>query len=197
MTELETKDAIEILLREKKKAERNLEKAYDSYCLYPNEHDQKDWDDYSALDVALDMAIIALQNQCASDGDYIKKRDAVDIVARHSACYGDGEVSTDEGEVLLYDIMSEIMNYPSVEPKTGKWIPVTRIEEWSKEEGFAGFPPEVAEFPNCTIKYVDATEPDEVDAVKCSECGTVFDFTDARNWCSECGADMRGDSNDR
>ena len=77
--------------------------------------------------------------------------------------------------------------------KKGKWIPVTRIEEWNKEDGLTGFPPEVAVFPNCTIKYVDATEPDEVDAVRCSECGTVYDFTEARNWCSECGADMRGE----
>ena len=75
--------------------------------------------------------------------------------------------------------------------KTGKWIPVTRIEEWHQEEGLIGFPPEAREFPICTVKYVDATEPDEVDAVRCSECGAIFDFADARNWCSECGADMR------
>lgn len=98
----------------------------------------------------------------------------------------------------ILQLRKDLRELPSAQPerKRGKWIPVTRIEEWSKEEGLTGFPPEVAEFPNCTIKYVDATEPDEVDAVKCSECGTVFDFTDARNWCSECGADMRGEQND-
>ena len=90
-------------------------------------------------------------------------------------------------------VIREALN--GAEPrKPGKWIPVTRIEEWGKENGLTGFPPEVAEFPNCTIKYVDATEPDEVDAVRYSECGTVYDFTEARNWCSECGADMRGEN---
>ena len=54
----------------------------------------------------------------------IKASDAVDIVAKHSALYGDGEVSTDDGEALLYDIMSEIMNLQSAQPqpKTGEWI---------------------------------------------------------------------------
>ena len=63
MNELETKDAVEILLSEKKKAEANLEKAYDSYCLFPNEHDQEDWDNYSALVAALEMAVDALEKQ--------------------------------------------------------------------------------------------------------------------------------------
>ena len=83
---------------------------------------------------------------------------------------------------------------PTIEPqrKKGKWIPVTRIEKWHKEDGLVGFPPEVKEFPQCTIEWVDATEPDEVDGLRCSECGTVYDFTEARNWCSECGAEMGG-----
>ena len=53
----------------------------------------------------------------------IKASDAVDIVAKHSALYGDGDINTDDGEALLYDIMSEIMNLPSAEPepKTGEW----------------------------------------------------------------------------
>ena len=79
----------------------------------------------------------------------------------------------------------------TIERKKGKWIPVTKIEEWHEEEDLTGFPPEVATFPRYTLKWVDATEPDEVDAVRCSECGEVFDFQDARNWCTECGADMR------
>ena len=45
----------------------------------------------------------------------IKASDAVDVVAKHSALYGNGEVSTDEGETLLYDIMSEIMNLSSAQ----------------------------------------------------------------------------------
>ena len=63
MNKLDTKDAVEILLSEKKKADVKLEKAYDSYCLFPNEKDQTDWDTYSALSTALDMAISALQAQ--------------------------------------------------------------------------------------------------------------------------------------
>lgn len=87
---------------------------------------------------------------------------------------------------------------PSVHPKQkkGRWIPVTRIEKWHKEEGLVGFPPEVKEFPQCTIEWVDATEPDEVDGLRCSKCGTVYDFTEARNWCSECGAKMEGQDED-
>lgn len=60
MSKLRTEDAIEILLSEKKKADANIAKAYDSYCLFPNEYDQKDLDDYSALSTALNMAIEAL-----------------------------------------------------------------------------------------------------------------------------------------
>jgi len=93
--------------------------------------------------------------------------------------------------VKLSQVFNVIDNQPTIEPrKKGKWIPVTRIEEWHEEEGLVGFPPEVKEFPQCTIKWVDATEPDEVDGLRCSECDTVYDFTEARNWCSECGAEM-------
>ena len=70
----------------------------------------------------------------------------------------------------------------TAEPKTGKWIPVTRV-----------YKPKADEFPNMYIEWEDATEPDEIDAVKCSECGEVFDFADARNWCTQCGARMRGE----
>ena len=63
MNKLETKEAIEILLSEKKKAGYKLAKAYDSYCLLPNEHDQEDWNNYSALETALEMAVEALEKQ--------------------------------------------------------------------------------------------------------------------------------------
>ena len=63
MSKLETKDAVEILLSEKKKAGYKLAKAYDSYCLLPNEHDQKVWDDCNALVTALEMAVEALEKQ--------------------------------------------------------------------------------------------------------------------------------------
>ena len=65
------------------------------------------------------------------------------------------------------------------ERKKGKWIPVTKI--YKVTDG---------QFPQTHIEWVDATEPDEVDGVRCSECGTVYDFIEARNWCSECGARM-------
>ena len=79
------------------------------------------------------------------------------------------------------------------EKKKGKWIPVTQIVEWSEADGFVGFPPEEAKIPIGITKYIDATEPDKVDAVRCSECGTVFDFQESHNWCAECGAYMRDD----
>ena len=73
-------------------------------------------------------------------------------------------------------------NCPSAQPerKKGKWIPVTKIYKVTEDQ-----------FPKTHIEWVDATEPDETDAVRCSECGEVFDFQDARNWCTECGTDMR------
>lgn len=75
---------------------------------------------------------------------------------------------------------------PTIEErKKGKWIPVTRIYKVTEEQ-----------FPNTHIEWVDATEPDEIDGVRCSECGTVYDFIEARNWCSECGADMRGEKHE-
>ena len=64
--------------------------------------------------------------------------------------------------------------------RTRKWIPVTKV-----------YKPKVDEFPNMYIEWKDATETDEIDAVKCSECGEVFDFADARNWCTQCGARMK------
>ena len=71
MNKLDTKDAVEILLSEKKKADVKLEKAYDSYCLFPNEKDQTDWDTYSALSTALDMAISALEKQIPKKPDMV------------------------------------------------------------------------------------------------------------------------------
>lgn len=72
---------------------------------------------------------------------------------------------------------------PQPERKKGEWIPVTKI--YKVTEG---------QFPNTHIEWVDTTDPDKIDAVRCSECREVFDFQDARNWCTECGADMREDA---
>ena len=89
MSKLETKEAVEILLSEKKKAEANLGKAYDSYCLFPNEHDQKDWDDYSALAAALEMAVEVLEKQIPKKPRYTKlmyKCNGEDIEINHPEC---------------------------------------------------------------------------------------------------------------
>ena len=88
----------------------------------------------------------------------------------------------DRGVTVTWkDAIYHIKTAPTIESKTGKWIPVTKI--YKVTEG---------QFPKTHIEWVDATEPDEIDGVRCSECGTVYDFIEARNWCSECGADMRG-----
>ena len=86
-----------------------------------------------------------------------------------------------------------LMELPSVqpEPKKGHWIPVTRIEEWGEIK--TDLPMDIHVFPDLKIRWKKATSSSEVDAVMCSECGEVFDFQDARNWCTECGADMRGE----
>ena len=84
-----------------------------------------------------------------------------------------------------FDAIVKVINaQPTIERKKGKWIPVTKI--YKVTEG---------QFPQTHIEWVDSTEPDEIDGVRCSECGTVYDFIEARNWCSECGADMRGEKN--
>lgn len=76
-------------------------------------------------------------------------------------------------------VLETIKSVPSAQKK-GEWIPVTKIYKVTEDQ-----------FPNMHIEWVDASEPDEIDAVRCSECGEVFDFQDARNWCAECGADMK------
>ena len=89
-------------------------------------------------------------------------------------------------DIFLEAVAAMIDEQPTIEErKKGKWIPVTRIYKVTEEQ-----------FPNTHIEWVDATEPDEIDGVRCSECGTVYDFIEARNWCSECGADMRGDKHE-
>ena len=68
-----------------------------------------------------------------------------------------------------------------IKRERGKWIPMTRRYFINPDS-----------FPYMTSKWIEATGSDEVEAMKCSKCGTVYDFTEARNWCSECGADNRG-----
>ena len=97
----------------------------------------------------------------------IKASDAVDIVAKHSALYGDGEINTDDGEALLYDIMSEIMNLPSAEPerKMGKWM--ARNDDCFE----------------CSECHA-VIEGDEL-------------YWRNNYFCYHCGADMRGDSDEQ
>ena len=105
-------------------------------------------------------------------------------------------ISREEAIIILEDYMNKgtftlfknavkaMKAVPTAESerKKGKWIPVT--SKFAVQEG---------RFPNTVLVWEDATEPDDIDGLKCSECGTVYDFTEARNWCSECGADMRGE----
>lgn len=88
-----------------------------------------------------------------------------------------------QGYVKKEHLIDMLKTAPSAqsERKTGRWIPVTKTYEVKEEE-----------FPEMRVKWVDAVEPDEEDAVRCSECKTVFDFESARNWCSQCGARMKG-----
>ena len=47
-------DAINILTQ--------IKKAYDSFCLFPNEDDRRDWDKYSERVVAIETALELLVN---------------------------------------------------------------------------------------------------------------------------------------
>lgn len=94
--------------------------------------------------------------------------------------------SPDDGYTDIKNQVEEIkrgvLNIPpeDVQPVVhGEWIPVTAIYKVKEDQ-----------FPQTERVWVDATEPDEIDAVKCSICGEVFDFADARNWCTECGTKM-------
>ena len=107
------------------------------------------------------------------DADKLKK-DVLDL----PDCYNGFSDTYDKACII-----GVIDEQPIIKPKKGKWIPVTKIYKVTEEQ-----------FPKTHIEWVDATEPDEIDGVRCSECGTVYDFIEARNWCSECGADMRGET---
>ena len=71
--------------------------------------------------------------------------------------------------------MSRLEELPSVPDsrQRGEWIPATIIERDGRY-----------------IKWVEATEPDDIDGFKCSECGEVFDVVEARYFCPNCGARM-------
>lgn len=50
---LSKKDIIETLDKMLKESERECKKAYDSYCLFPNEFDSKNWDEYDKRATAI------------------------------------------------------------------------------------------------------------------------------------------------
>jgi len=85
----------------------------------------------------------------------------------------------DEANQFAEKVYEALSAADVVEVKRGEWIPVTYRYEFKDKE-----------FPNTKIVWMDATEPDDIEGLKCSECGTIYDFTEARNWCSECGAKM-------
>lgn len=120
---------------------------------------------YDAIKIAVDA--LDTDNNVGNKGDTIYRQDAIRVVSGLDSSF-----------------VKYIEELPSAQPeqKRGKWIPVTY--RYVIQDG---------EFPKTKIKWQDATEPDDVEGMKCSECGTIYDFTEARNWCSECGADMGGE----
>ena len=110
--------------------------------------------------------------------DLISRQDAIETSLKFFAEFlGDAFPENAQKELI-----ARFQRLSSAEPKTGHWIPVTEVYKSKADE-----------FPYMHIEWEEATEPDEIDAVKCSECGEVFDFADARNWCTQCGARMRGE----
>lgn len=165
---------------------------------------------------ALDLAIEALQEPKAEGVDFnkewlieeIARRDTTDgtvkvfsgrevneiILNAPSVTPTDCDDCISREKILEHAYMREgvmsvsvdsIKLAPSVTPTvtTGEWVPVKKVYRTND-----------ADFPNTHIEWETATCPDDVDAVRCSECGEVFDFGDARNWCAECGAKMDGDN---
>ena len=104
--------------------------------------------------------------------ELITKREAVDIV----------RFECGEWVGLAKTIENKINAHPPTPPqRTGHWIPMTYRYVPSEKP------------PYTVIKWMEATEPDDIEGLKCSECGEIYDFTEARNWCSECGARMKGE----
>jgi hypothetical protein len=56
-------EAIKLLNQMKQECDRRAEKAYDSYCLYPNPDDQRDYNEYGSRANAVNMAIEALASR--------------------------------------------------------------------------------------------------------------------------------------
>ena len=123
---------------------------------------------------------------------YIKQEQTLNLI---ESKYKEKFVDSDVFAELINDIKA-LSSVDFDEIRKGKWIPVTRIEEQKEAEKYVGWPPKLEMFPVTFVKWVKATNPDEIDGLQCSECGEIFDFTEARNWCPECGAFMQKQSED-
>lgn len=64
----------------------------------------------------------------------------------------------------------------------GRWIPVTSIYKVAEKQ-----------WPLTHIVWVEVTEPDEANGLKCSVCGDVHGSVETWNWCANCGAKMNGE----
>ena len=117
--------------------------------------------------------------------DFISSKDAKDkhceICEHLNICYQyDGDdCRTYTGRTCIERQCFNAIPAADVRPVVhGRWIPMTYIRELT-ESGW----------PNC--RWEKAIEPDSVDGLMCSECGEIFDVADARNFCTQCGSDMR------
>ena len=111
------------------------------------------------------------------------KTEQIDCISRQAVELRINEFLTNETYtegMLREDIHNLPSNLPSAEPERekGRWIPVS----CKRRLGEGGV---------LINQYVETSDPYDVVAVKCSKCGEVFDFDDARFFCSQCGADMR------
>lgn len=111
------------------------------------------------------------------------KTEQIDCISRQAVELRINKFLTNETYtegMLIEDIHNLPSNLSSAEPERekGRWIPVS----CKRRLGEAGI---------LIKEYVETSDPYDVVAVKCSKCGEVFDFDDARYFCSHCGADMR------
>ena len=108
--------------------------------------------------------------------ELITKREAVDIV----------RFECGEWVGLAKTIENKINAHPPTPPqRTGHWIPMTYRYVPSEKP------------PDTVIKWMEATEPDDIEGLKCSECGEIVDsrMINKYPYC-HCGAEMSGGSED-